>query len=378
MKSSKRQFFILLCFSLASAFVGCGGADDESQALSAVLTGDQEAPQPVATGAIGSASFILNRTTGLLTGSVTVDGMTPTVAHIHVGAAGTAGAVVVPLSVDGAGVVSVPRTLLTTDQIAKLDAGQLYVNIHSTAAPAGEIRGQIGREVFTSRLNGAQEAVPVTTAAQGVGRVVLNPANRTISGEIEVTGAAGTAAHIHAGTVGVNGPILVSLLDRGDHNHFVVPENTLLTEAQAEALRNGGLYFNVHSAAAPAGEVRGQIGRVVLAANAVGTQEVPPTASNGKARGLVSLNPATREVEGWLTVSGVARTVAHVHRAPAGSNGPVVVAFGPSADPSAAWTLPANTLFSASDVAALLTQGLYVNVHSTSFPSGEVRGQLVP
>ncbi|NRF66163.1 CHRD domain-containing protein [Aquincola sp. S2] len=368
---------------LLGACGGGGGYDEPAtpavpaETLNATLTADQEAPATVASGAKGSASLSLDRATRTLSATVSVDGATPTLAHIHVGAAGKAGAVVLPLALSASG-ASLAATVLSTAQLQSLDAGDLYLNVHSAAHPGGEIRGQIGREVYSARLSGAQETAPVATTAHGSGRLVLNPVTRALSGELEVHGLAATAAHIHAGAVGSNGAVAIALVDHGGHGHFEVPANTVLTPAQVDALRAGGLYFNVHSAANPGGEVRGQIGRTVAIAAASGAQEVPSNVSAASGRGIVSYDPATRRIEGTLTLSGMTATIAHIHMAAAGANGPVIVGLAETAAGSGVWAVPANTVLTAPQAQALLSGGLYFNAHSAAFAGGEVRGQLQP
>jgi hypothetical protein len=67
-----------------------------------------------------------------------------TAAHIHIGAAGKNGGVVVPLTKTGDGVWSVPAgAKLDADQLKAYQAGELYVNVHSEANKPGEIRGQL-------------------------------------------------------------------------------------------------------------------------------------------------------------------------------------------------------------------------------------------
>jgi hypothetical protein len=68
----------------------------------------------------------------------------------------------------------------------------------------------------------------------------------------------GTAAHIHLGAPGQNGPVIITLQKSGD-NAWVIPGNTELSSAQLDALRAGNLYVNVHSAAHPNGEIRAQL-----------------------------------------------------------------------------------------------------------------------
>jgi hypothetical protein len=103
--------------------------------------------------------------------------------------------------------------------------------------------------------------------------------------------------------------------------------------------------------------------------------QVPPTASNGSGTALVTLNQGQAEVCWDISVSDLTTPVilSHIHHGAAGTNGPVVVDF----------MEPVNGLQGCvhSDP-ALIKQirqdpaDYYVNVHTTMFPGGEVRGQL--
>jgi hypothetical protein len=108
-------------------------------------------------------------------------------------------------------------------------------------------------------LQGSQEVPPVTTSATGNGVITIRP-DRSVSGSITTSGINPTAAHIHEGARGTNGPVIVPLV-RTDVNVWSVPAGgTKLTEAQYAAHRAGNLYVNVHSTTHPGGEIRGQIG----------------------------------------------------------------------------------------------------------------------
>ncbi len=366
----------------AVVLAGCGGGGYDSSAppvvletIQAVLSGDQEAPARVDSGATGVATLSLDRYNRTISGSVKLDGVVATAAHIHAGEAGSAGAVVIALNVSPTNEVSLPATLLTPAQLDSLDAGQLYVNIHSTAHAGGEIRGQLGREVYTARLTGAQETTPVASAAGGSGYLVLNPKTLGVSGQVDLTGISATAAHVHSGAFGSNGAVLVGLTDQGS-GRFTVPANTMLSQSQADALRAGGLYFNAHSAANAGGEIRGQIGRRVLLAAATGAQEVASNGSAASGRGFVTYDPTSRRIEGSLTLSGMSATLAHIHMAAAGVNGPVAVGLAETSAGSGVWAVPAATTLSAAQAQALLADGMYYNAHSAAFPGGEIRGQL--
>ena len=106
-------------------------------------------------------------------------------------------------------------------------------------------------------LSGANEVPPVTTSATGAGTITVN-ADMGVSGSVMTTGIAATAAHIHEAAAGKNGPVIVPMTKSGD-NMWTVAAGAKLTEAQMTALKAGNLYVNVHSAANPGGEIRGQL-----------------------------------------------------------------------------------------------------------------------
>jgi CHRD domain len=113
-----------------------------SQEVKVALSGNQEIP-PVTTSASGTGTITVNadRT---VAGSVTITGMSATVAHIHEAAAGANGLIVIPLIRTADNQWSLPPgTRLTEPQYESFKAGKLYFNIHSEAYRSGEIRGQI-------------------------------------------------------------------------------------------------------------------------------------------------------------------------------------------------------------------------------------------
>src|SRR5512145_1667771 len=112
-----------------------------SGAIKVSLSGAEEVP-PLSVPGSGSGSFRV-ADDGTITGSITTKDVQGTMAHIHRGAKGTNGPVIVPLDKKG-DTYSVPAgRKLTPEQIADLKAGRLYVNVHTAQNKGGEVRGQL-------------------------------------------------------------------------------------------------------------------------------------------------------------------------------------------------------------------------------------------
>ena len=106
-----------------------------------------------------------------------------------------------------------------------------------------------------------------------------------------------------------------------------------------------------------------------------GAQEVP--ANTSTASGSSSIRVAhDRSVSGGVRYTGMLATVAHIHEAPVGANGPVIVPLVKTAEGT--FAVPAGTLLTPSQHASYQAGNLYVNVHSAAYPAGEIRAQLKP
>ncbi|MEO8739191.1 MAG: CHRD domain-containing protein [Casimicrobiaceae bacterium] len=106
------------------------------------LSGATEVP-PVTTSATGNATVTIKEDRSV-SAAVTVSGMTATASHIHEGAAGANGPVIVPFTKTGDNTfAAAPDAKLTEAQYASFKAGKLYVNVHSAKHPGGEIRAQL-------------------------------------------------------------------------------------------------------------------------------------------------------------------------------------------------------------------------------------------
>ena len=116
-------------------------------------------------------------------------------------------------------------------------------------------------------------------------------------------------------------------------------------------------------------------------AKLTGAQEAPPTGSAGTGFGTVVLDTTETSAEVTITWSGLGSTVNawHIHcSAPRKVNAPI--AFNPMSMVPGTVTWDATSLPDpVSAHVANLSAGLcYFNVHSTGFPDGEIRGQIVP
>ncbi len=106
------------------------------------LSGDMEVP-PVATKA-GGEGMITIKPDMSVSGKVMTRGLAATMAHIHIGKAGSNGPVVITLNKSGDNDWMVPDgSKLSADQYQAFKSGDLYVNVHSAEHKPGEIRGQL-------------------------------------------------------------------------------------------------------------------------------------------------------------------------------------------------------------------------------------------
>ncbi|MEL6569253.1 MAG: CHRD domain-containing protein [Pseudomonadota bacterium] len=327
----------------------------------------------------------------------------------------------------------------TSDVLSEAEAGNIYYNIHSSNFPAGEVRGQLvlvsderdaagnGDVTFTAILNGENEVQDpaVVTNADGVGNITFTVANGSVSYTTAVNienfdiGTL-TVGHLHNAPAGANGPVVQDILADAAADGSVTGstieqpqlditvaetsvESSVLAEAEA-----GNIYFNIHSSDFPAGEVRGQLaltedardangyGTATFSAVLNGAQEVQDPAVDTFADGTGTVvftvandGSVTYEASVNVTDFDVARlTVGHLHNAPAGENGPVVVDLLADANATQGSieggeaTIPTLDIAvdfaetDASVVSEAEAGNIYFNIHSSNFPAGEVRGQL--
>jgi len=106
-----------------------------------------------------------------------------------------------------------------------------------------------------------------------------------------------------------------------------------------------------------------------------GANEVPAVTTTASGTGTITV-AEDGSVSGSVKTTGVAATMAHIHVAAAGKNGPVIVPLTKTAEGE--WSVPAGAKLNAEQMKSYKAGELYINVHSDANKGGEIRAQLMP
>jgi len=257
-----------------------------------------------------------------------------------------------------------------------------------------------GQQVYEAFLSGGSEANPAMSLGSGQVTATLTGSTLVLTGsfsgltsDFNVDAAGGS--HIHTGYAGQNGSIAINLtatLDAGNlGGSWEAAANTfVLTTAQVTALKERRLYVNVHSLNYPGGELRGQLlpksdeyFEIIMS----GGWEIPAVTTTAHGALVAELKGDVMRISGSFsglssTAEGVANGATHIHRANAGGVGEADFDLVPVFDPdykSGVFTAKNNAVrLTPSQIATLHERRFYVDLHSILFPSGEIRGQILP
>jgi hypothetical protein len=106
-----------------------------------------------------------------------------------------------------------------------------------------------------------------------------------------------------------------------------------------------------------------------------GAQEVPAAKTDAQGTSSIKI-AADKSVTGSVMTSGMVGTMAHVHLAAKGQNGPPIITLEKKS--ATEWSVPAGAKLTDEQYAAYKAGNLYVNVHSDAYKAGEIRAQLLP
>lgn len=261
-----------------------------------------------------------------------------------------------------------------------------------SAAPPAAARS------FSSSLSGNQEVPRVLSFGDGTATFEISGDRRSVRFTLDTRNLVGvTMAHIHAGALGVDGPIIFDL----SATPFTGPISGTLTEtdfrpqpgvasfvAALDAIERGATFVNVHTLSYPDGEIRGQIGPAAMTTGLSGAQVRPALSTSGSGASTLVLNEDQTELSFTLEVAGLGTppTRAELRVAPSGLNGPAIFMLAPTTfDSPLRGTIDASDLMGqptagvitfADAVDALLSGNVYVSVPTAANPSGELRGQF--
>lgn len=234
------------------------------QVLDVEINGTQVVPS-ITGGGTATAYITVNETTGAVDATLNLHNITnSTNAHIHNGVAGVAGAVAQGFTgAAGDTTWTISGETLSTGTGSNLEAllnGETYVNVHTVTNGGGEARGQIvpsgvamARVVLTAAEASATNASG-TSAGTATGYVTVNKnvSPATMQANISYSGVTASNAHVHTDN---GGGVVLDLAPAGGSGSG----SGTLTATQLTEFETDQFYINLHTAANPGGELRGQV-----------------------------------------------------------------------------------------------------------------------
>lgn len=121
------------------------------------------------------------------------------------------------------------------------------------------VAGPAFADKMTAKLDGKAQVPPNASAGTGTADIDYDPASKKLSWKLSYSSLSGpaTAAHFHGpAEAGKNAGVAVAIPNAASSP---VEGSATLTDAQAADLTAGKYYINIHTAANPGGEIRGQV-----------------------------------------------------------------------------------------------------------------------
>jgi hypothetical protein len=372
---------------------------EADRAFHADLEGAQEVPEAMTPG-LGLANFNLSKAGNRVNYEVVVDGLSGPIqmAHLHNAPMGSNGPVVVNLTdgINGNRISGSFNPLDFDNLLTEMMAGNIYINVHTADFPAGEVRGQLEMAmgiVHDASLDTEQEIpAPMGANGNGLAQISLNETLDELTYKIQLEGLTGPAigAHFHEGFFGETGGVLINLT--GDINGNRIEgsiSGEALTTENINKFLSGGIYLNIHTDMNGAGEIRGQVFKLArdgYTYTLTGDQEVPAVMTDGMGTGMASIDRDASNVHFMMAYNELSgpQAMAHFHMGSPGENGGVIFNLSPffsqtsSSDAAFGyWTdMDMDTPFDMAAADAFKNEMVYVNIHTSENPSGELRGDV--
>ncbi|HEX9614483.1 MAG TPA: CHRD domain-containing protein [Bacteroidota bacterium] len=250
--------------------------------------------------------------------------------------------------------------------------GNIYINIHSSAALGGEIAGTLNlhQNVFSMELDSS--GTGGTSTARGTGYAILaEDGSGNIDYRMTFAGLAGsyTNGHFHSLPVG------------GIVHGFTTSDSATISGTWASPpdsayslFLRGSIYANIHSSAAPGGEIRGIAvpkGEFAYVGTIDGTQA--GTGSSAQGTVWAVLNATDLSVRYHATYAQLQGSFTQAHFHTSNGNGIVHgVTFAGNTTSTDTWTSLTDA-----NLQDFLKERIYLNIHSSTAPGGEIRGNLI-
>jgi hypothetical protein len=249
--------------------------------------------------------------------------------------------------------------------------------------------GSIFAQTLGAVLTGSQEVPPTTTPGFGNATVTFDSARQNITVTITVAnlGSPISAAHIHKKDAGSQtGNVFIGFTASMFANGKLTQTVPVTADQANQILQNpSNFYVNVHTSQFPGGAIRGDLAIVSgtvqsFVADLRGANEVPPNGSTAFGTALLTFDTVNNTIAFEANTTGITSpSAAHIHPGVAGAMGGVLIGFATS--PSAFTGGRIKGMLTGVDATQMSNiianpAGFYFNVHSSSFPGGEIRGQL--
>ncbi|MDE3057201.1 MAG: CHRD domain-containing protein [Bacteroidota bacterium] len=360
-----KRLLFFICFLL---FVGSPRASKAQILITAALDG---ATAGTTSNGKGTMWGVLSPDLKTLTYLITYQNLQGnfTQAHFHAAGGTVVEAIAFGVNNTASGVWSnIPDSLLGEF----FSGNHIYVNIHSSTFPGGEIRGYLNPHQggFIVALNGG--GAGTSSMGLGTGWVTFDSdfqdsSFNKISYNFTYAGLEGsfTGAHFHS-SLSTNVVEPIPFTDSSASGTIA----TMPDSVWALFIR-GKIYVNVHSSVFPAGEIQGTltpVGQIGLHASLDSSLAGTTSAATGTA--WAALDLGTLNVHYSVTYAGLTGsfTMAHFHRKSGIVHG--ITFTGNTAEEE--WSNLADQ-----DLVDLILGRLYVNIHSSTFPGGEIRGTMI-